>query len=149
MFQCQPTKGGPIKIYVSGSYAQQERLRRTAEFLLAQGHIVTSTWLNEKNKPFHLNQHEWYHALAVKDLVDLAAADCIIMDTEGVSTTGGRYVEWGFALGRYNMLKIVVGRKEEGVFTTLADHNFKGWDEVLDYLKEYHTDDVQRNAEAG
>ncbi len=99
---------------------------------------MTSSWLHEKNRPSHLTQDEWYRSLAVKDLVDVAAADCIIMDTDGVSTTGGRYVEWGFALGRYNMLKILVGEKREGVFTTLADHSFSGWDEVLDYLKEKH-----------
>lgn len=123
---------------MSGSYKEQARLKRVADFLLDLGHIVTSSWLHEKNRPTHLTEYEWYHALAVKDLVDVAAADCIIMDVDGTSTTGGRYCEWGFALGRYSMLKIIVGKDRTGVFQTLADHSFAGWDEVLDYLKENH-----------
>ena len=111
------------------------------------GHIVTSSWLHERNQPTHLTQHEWYHGLAVKDLVDVAAADCIIMDVDGTSTTGGRYCEWGFALGRYNMLKIVVGKDRTGVFTTLADHSFSGWDEVMDYLRLRPVTQENPNAE--
>lgn len=102
------------------------------------GHQVTGTWLNEVAQPTHLSEDEWHRCLAVKDLAEVAAADCIICDLDGTSSTGGRYVEYGFALGRYNMLKIVVGDNLYGVFNTLADQRFKNWDEVLNYLKENH-----------
>ena len=73
--------------------------------------------------------------------MEVAAADCIILDVDEESTSGGRYVEWGVALGRYNMLKIVVGENHWGVFNTLADHRFKDWVEVLNFLVKNHQDE--------
>lgn len=129
---------GRIKIYVSGSYTEQARLRARASTLTKQGYFVTSTWLNEVHRPDHLSQEEWEYALALKDLVDLAQADCIICDLDGTSTTGGRYVEWGFAIGRFNMLKLVVNSGPPTVFGRLADRRFKDWEAVYAYLREEH-----------
>ena len=127
-----------MKIYVSGSYAEQPRLRDRATELLHHGHAITSTWLHEVQQPKHLSEHEWFKALAIKDLAEVAAADCIIMDVDGTSTSGGRYTEWGFALGRFNMLKLVVGSNHYGVFLKLADESFTNWTEVLDYMSKAH-----------
>ena len=125
-----------MRIYVSGSFSEQERLRKEAHELLQAGHHITSTWLNEVKKPPVLTDDEWNRCLAVKDLAEVAAADCIICDLDANSTTGGRYVEFGFALGRYNMLKLVVGKDTHGVFNALADYKFKNWEEVKDHLQE-------------
>jgi hypothetical protein len=123
-----------LKIYISGSFTEQVRLRAEADKLWHRGHVITSTWLQEVKKPLSLYEDEWDRCLAVKDLAELAAAECIILDVDGKSTTGGRYVEWGFALGRYNMLKIVVGQDTKGVFNTLADKSVDSWDNLMVYL---------------
>ncbi len=100
--------------------------------------MVTSTWLQEVRKPTYLDQDEWEHALAIKDIVDLSQADCIICDLDSTSTTGCRYVEWCFAIGRFNMLKLLVTTGKPTVFGRLADRIFKDWDAVYAYLKEKH-----------
>lgn len=128
-----------MKIYISGSYSEQTRLRARAATLTKQGYAITSTWLQEVHRPSHLTEEEWEYALALKDLVDLSAADCIICDLDGVSTTGGRYVEWGFAIGRFNLLKLVVTSGKPTVFSRLADRRFKDWDGVYTYLREEHS----------
>lgn len=138
-----------MKIYVSGTFSDQVRLREKAATLFSMGHQVTGTWLNEVKQPAHMTEKDWFTALAVKDLAEVAAADCIILDNDGSSTSGGRYTEWGFALGRFNMLKIVVGQNHYGVFLQLADKLFTNWDEVFQYLKENHSDDIRTDAKAG
>lgn len=127
-----------MKIYISGSYAEQKRLREESHKLFALGHHITSTWLNETQQPKYLTENQWFTKLAVKDLAEVAAADCIIMDTDGTSTSGGRYVEWGFAIGRFSLLKLLVGSNQYGVFQRLADASFLNWDEVITYLQDNH-----------
>lgn len=122
---------------MSGTYSHQKRLREEAAKLFHAGHQVTGTWLNEVKQPSYLTEEEWFRGLAVKDLAEVAAADCIICDLDGDSTSGGRYVEWGFALGRFNMLKIIVGVKHYGVFNTLADARFYRWDSVHTFLTHF------------
>src|ERR1022692_1563616 len=125
-----------MKIYVSGTYSAQARLREEANKLFQAGHQITGTWLQEIQKPSNLTESEWFKGLGIKDLAEVAAADCIIMDLDGESTSGGRFVEWGFALGRFNMLKILVGQKHYGVFNELADAKFTDWPAVLEYLAQ-------------
>lgn len=125
-----------MKIYVSGTYNAQKRLRERASELFHLGHKITGSWLQESTKPEVLSEKDWHRQLAVKDLAEVAAADCIILDLDGASSSGGRYVEWGFALGRFDMLKITVGENDWGVFNRLADLHFKDWDELLTYFKE-------------
>jgi len=120
-----------LKIYVSGTYTDQKRLRDRANALWHLGHTITGTWLHESKQPEVLSEHDWFRGLAVKDLAEVAAADCIILDLDGSSSTGGRYVEWGFALGRFNMLKITVGNDNHGVFNTLADKHYPNWETLL------------------
>ncbi len=136
-----------MKIYISGSYSEQARLRNESHKLFALGHSITSTWLNEVVKPAHLTEHAWFNALAVKDLAEVAAADCIIMDVDGNSTSGGRYVEWGFAIGRFNMFKVIVGANRAGVFNTLANESFTKWDEVIEEFRVWYP--VTKHTETG
>ena len=129
-----------MKIYISGAYGEQKRLREVAGQLFALGHQITGTWLSEVQKPEALTEKEWHRCLAVKDLAEVASADCIITDLDGTSSSGGRYVEWGYALGRHNMLKIIVGKNDWGVFNRLADHSFTDWAHLIEYFKEnYHS----------
>ena len=125
-----------IKVYISGSYTEQKRLREESHKLFALGHCITSTWLNEVQQPSYLTKEQWYASLAVKDLAEVSAADCFILDLVGVSTTGGRFVEFGYALGRHSMLILLVGGSDLGVFDTLANESMKDWGEVVEYFTE-------------
>ena len=125
-----------MRIYISGAFTEQARLRPHAEALRALGHDVVSSWLYEPAKPNHLGKKAWYHALATKDVAEVFASDCIIMDLDGESTTGGRFTEWGVAChpGSMRLRFLVGGAGKEGVFLMLAHAQFAEWSDLLEYL---------------
>jgi hypothetical protein len=129
-----------VKIYISGTFTAQARLRPIADKLRKMGHEITGTWLYETAKPATLNEHEWNIALADKDIAEVFAADCIIMDLEGDSTTGGRYSEWGLTLypGSLRRRYIVGGAHKAGVFLSKAHRRFDSWDDLIVYFEVSH-----------
>jgi hypothetical protein len=108
-----------------------------ADRLRALGHEITGTWLYEAAKPAYLNSDEWNRILAEKDVAEVFAAECIILDLDGESTTGGRYTEWGVACypGSLRRRYIVGGKGKEGVFLSLAHRRFDDWDDLLAYFQ--------------
>jgi len=136
-----------MRVYVSGTFTSQERLRPMADALRAMGHEVTGDWLYEPAKPSHMNPEEWNRALAEKDVAQVYMAECIVLDLDGESTTGGRYVEWGVACypGSMRLRYIVGGKgKPHGVFDHLAHRRFEDWSELLAYFTEHHQHDTTR-----
>ena len=125
-----------MKVYISASFLSQKRLRHSAAKLRALGHVVLSSWLDEGAKPAHLSQETWEGRLAFTDSAEIFAADCVILDREGDSTTGGRYVEWGMACAPgTTKLRITVGGGPLRFFDHLADFHFANWDELMDWFK--------------
>lgn len=133
----RPYPNLPRRIYVSGAFTAQARLRAEADALRAMGCDVVSDWLYEAAKPATLNTEDWNRLLAEKDISQVASADCIVLDLDGESTTGGRDVEWGvacypgFACRRY----IVGGKGKNGVFHSKAHRRFQTWNELLAYFE--------------
>ena len=132
-----------MRIYVSGTFTSQSRLRPMADRLRQRGHDITSTWLYETAKPATLNTAEWNLALADKDIAEVFAAECIILDLDGESTTGGRYTEWGVACypGSLRRRYIVGGtddKRKNGVFLAKAHRQFENWDDLLAYFEVNH-----------
>lgn len=126
-----------MNIYISGAFDQRSVLRPYASLLFNQGHHVTSTWLTEQAKPAALTLDQWHKATALRDIADISSAECIILDLTGKSTTGGRYVEWGYAIGRGSMLKVLINPEGvTGVFDSLSDLVFPNWNECLTYLSK-------------
>ena len=125
-----------MKIYVSGSFVSQKRLRRMADELWHLGHQVVGTWLHETAKPTDMPQKTFYKQLGIKDLTEVKEADCIIMDLLDPSSTGGRYCEWGYSFGQQK-LRYTVG-DVKGVFDVLADQEFKTWDDLFIYFQSNH-----------
>ena len=129
-----------MRIYVSGAFTSQSRLRPMADALRQQGHEITSTWLYEATRPAHLNTAEWNLALAGKDVAEVFAAECLILDIDGESTTGGRFTEWGLACypGSLRRRYVVGGHGKDGVFLSLAHRRFETWDDLLAYFQVNH-----------
>lgn len=125
-----------MKIYVSGSFVSQKRLRKMADELWHLGHAVVGTWLQETAKPADMPQETFYKQLGIKDLTEVKEADCIIMDLGDPSSTGGRYTEWGYSFGQAK-LRYLVGAPK-GVFDVLADKVFPTWEDLLAFFKEHH-----------
>lgn len=80
-------------IYVAGSYARRDELKVRAGELVLAGHRVTSRWLQGNDELDKQDQIDM-------DLVDLLAADTVLSFTspDGQYNTGGRHVEFGYAL---------------------------------------------------
>ena len=126
-----------IKIYIGGSFQSQKRLRPIRDQLWHLGHEIVSSWLDECAMPNGMTKDVFDKQLAIKDLTEVKAADCIIVDVFDPSTTGGRMVEWGYALG-HTKLRYVVG-PDNCIFFKLADKHFNTWDKLFDFFKQAHT----------
>jgi nucleoside 2-deoxyribosyltransferase len=121
-----------VKIYISASWVAKERLQLRAHQLRDLGHEVISSWLHEATKPDYLSTEQWYARLASKDIAEVFSADCIILDLDDESTTGGCHVEWGVATHPSSMLlRYTVGGKKERIFTKLADEHYADWDQLM------------------
>lgn len=76
----------------------------------------------------------FYRKLAIKDLAEIRSADIFVLFTEDVSERGGKEVEFGFALGRFQgCLLFIVGPKRN-VFHQLADATFANVEMFLNYV---------------
>ena len=129
-----------MKVYIAASFVAQKRLRPIRDKLWSLGHEVVGSWLDEVARPEGMSQEIFDKQLAIKDLTEVAKADCIILDTTEESTTGGRMVEWGYALGQAK-LRYLVG-KPHSIFEHLADRIFSSWEEVYTHFSEVHKSTV-------
>jgi hypothetical protein len=108
--------------YLAAAFARQAEMRqRRAELLAAlPAARVTSSWLDETaSEPSALDRLDtdpasvWPHAQ--QDLLDVAAADVLVSVT-GSGGSGGRHVEFGYAIALRKRLVLVGPR--ENVFHT-------------------------------
>lgn len=125
------------KIYLAARYSRREELCKYRNVLQAQGHIITSRWLNgghEITKEGSTQADQESRAqFAQEDWDDLMKADVCISFTEEprkTATRGGRHVEFGAAYAS-GIRCIVVGHREN-VFHCLPDVQFcKTFEEVV------------------
>jgi hypothetical protein len=124
-------------IYLASRYSRYPEMQRYATELAANGHIITSRWIEGD----HQIDNEGLSAqadatdrirFAEEDRRDLCGADCVISFTEAPRSSnsrGGRHVEHGMALALDKRV-IVVGHREN-VFHCLPEVEFyETWDEV-------------------
>lgn len=130
-----------MKIYTAATFTEQKRIRAHKETLVQLGHSVTASWLEEQVKPDGMTDVQFGRKMANKDLREIAAADCIILDLENPSKTMGKMVEWGFALAHHKLAYVVAPfdtMTPGHIFLTLADKVFKTWAEVFEYFEMHH-----------
>ena len=129
-----------MKCYTAATFAEQARIRANKEILLQLGHIITSTWLEESLfvRPEGMPEEVFERKMAMKDLQEVAMADCFILDVENTSKTAGKMVEVGFALAKHKLVYIVGTPPPHSIFLLLADKHFKTWDELFEHFKVYH-----------
>jgi hypothetical protein len=130
-----------VKIYTAATFTEQKRIRENKEKLFQLGHSVTATWLEEQVKPEGMTDEQFRRKMAAKDLREIEAADCFILDLEKPSVTMGKMIETGFALAKNKLLYVVApeGTLTGGhIFLLLADKIFTSWDELFVFFKENH-----------
>ena len=127
-----------MKIYTAASFVEQKRIREMKEKLIQMGHTVVSTWLEEAVRPDGMTLEQFERKMAIKDLQEVAAADCVILDVEKPTKTSGKMVEVGFALAKHKLIYIVGVPPAHAIFLSLADKHFESWDLLFQYFEETH-----------
>ena len=116
-----------MRIYLAASFAEKDRMREIARLLREKGHAVSSTW-HDLELPAGMRQADieadpvtaTHHGR--QDLSEVRAAEALVLFTEAPTTTGGKHVEHGYALGLGKRL-VIVG-SPENVFQVAADQLF-------------------------
>lgn len=102
-----------MRVYLASSYANHPEMREWRTLLHADGHRVTSRWIDGDCAEYDdLRDAGVNLAEAVRAIEDLAQSDVVILDNRaGRNTTrGGRHVEFGMAL--HSLRVILVGERE-------------------------------------
>ena len=131
-------KGTTIKIYTGATFSEQTRIRGHKETLIQLGHTVLSTWLEEQLRPEGMSEAQFGHKMAIKDLQEVNACDCFILDTQSPSKTAGKMIEYGFAVAKHKLIYVVGEQPKHAIFLSLADKAFATWDELFAYFKATH-----------
>ncbi len=107
------------KIYLADKFAHREKMRHVADQLRADGHEITSQWIDIGDGTTEENVTDAVRVEgAMMDLEDVDRADVLLAFSYPralPSTGGGRHVEFGYAIARDKRV-IVVGPKGEHVF---------------------------------
>lgn len=102
-----------MKIYLAHNFAAADMLRDVVNKIKAIGSEVTSRWI------FYVPNDEpkAHYEEARMDLEDIDKADCLVLFTDQVGDTPGRgkYIEFGYALGKGKKV-IIVGEAFNSVF---------------------------------
>ena len=123
-----------MKIYTAAKFHRRIHIRPYRDRLWKLGHQVVSSWLDEVPKPDSMDQTIFNHKLAIKDLCEISSADLVILDTWEEAVSGGREVEFGFALGRHQEKLVWVVGECRNIFHALADEVFMDWEGVLKHM---------------
>jgi len=138
-----------MRIYTAATFSEQERIRQYKETLFRLGHSVLSSWLEEQIRPEGMTDEQFGRKMAAKDLQEIAACDCFILDMMNPSKTMGKMVETGFALAKYKLFYVVApeGYMTTGhIFLLLADKIFNSWDELFEWFKTNHPTEAKLSA---
>jgi hypothetical protein len=125
-------------IYLAARYDQHALMRRYAKRLSAEGNFITSRWINQIDEDGliegmsveDINASPSTAAkYAIKDFQDISVSDTMIVFTDWPSSTGGRHVEFGYALGRG--IHIIIVGPLENIFQ--AHEMIEHWDTVEEW----------------
>lgn len=98
-----------MKIYIAAPYPMREQAAAWGRTLQADGHIITAEWLWVDED---VKTPEAQRSYAIKDLAHVDAADAVLLMTgyRGERAyTGGRHVEYGYALAKGKALVVCGG----------------------------------------
>ena len=114
-----------MKIYLAAKFEQQKTMRSVRDFLVNDGHEVTSRWIDVEHESdeAHTVTDEMRIEYAQMDIDDVLKADALIAFSHPRSEPGiggGRHVEFGIALQAGKDI-IVVGPKGEHIFHWCQD----------------------------
>lgn len=98
-----------MKIYVAG-HNQKEAIS-VADILQEAGHVITSSWLHEDFEKTGEYTHEQKESIACRDIREIYHSDAIVMLSSPRRVAGGKFVEFGVAIG-YGKKLFLIGARE-------------------------------------
>lgn len=130
------------RVYLAGSIARREEIKRYQEELRNEGFYITSRWLDDSFPHYSEGQmpHNVAAGCATRDMQDVLSADLVIVFSNGVSAPGGgRHVELGIALAARKTV-LLVGPLEHVFHAYPGIVNFSSWYDCLTYIRETRED---------
>lgn len=117
-----------MKIYIAHNFAARAYLKGVIQEIEALGHKVTSSWITDDS---HLSEKNAVES-ANTDILDLERADAILLFTDQFSDRPGKgkFVEFGYAIGRNKKL-LLYGEDNSCIFYNLLKcKRIKSWGEL-------------------
>lgn len=133
--------------YLAGRFSRRGEFASYAEELRALGHTVTSSWLTGEDSEIDADWRAHPHLAATwarTDLADIERAERLVLFTEQEPTPrGGRHVEFGYGLGAWGPLHLLVG-EPENIFHLLVPERqrFATWADLLDAVRHHRDSDA-------
>jgi len=125
-------------VYLAASWRRRDEMRMYRRQLERYNIRVTSRWLDADHIPTSPADRRSIVGATV-DVQDIDRADTLI-EFSGDSTTGGMYVEFGYALGRGKSI-ILIG-SPDNIFHCLAGNTFANWAEFEEGLAKMRSEEV-------
>lgn len=108
-------------------------MRKIRESLERLGHTVCSNWLSEDNaQAFDDLSEKRRRTYSYRDIGEVVTADLLIVDTQEVSQSGGREVEYGMALALGKSVWVV--GPQRNIFHAVPRRQFDTWEDALKEL---------------
>lgn len=98
-----------MKLYIAAH--SQEEARKVATLCEDQGHVITSSWLNEDFSRTSSYTEDDKRKIAVKDVNEVLESDALVLLPSPMRIPGGKFVEVGVALGA-RMHVYILGHRE-------------------------------------
>jgi len=127
-----------MDFYLAGRFSRQANLRLLRDEIVQNGHRCVASWLDVKETEEGIKDGNGYireqtRRFSRADLQDVEMCDMFILCDDGYPSSGGRNVEFGYALalGKH----IVRVGPASNIFTdALCDEEFDNWDDCISYL---------------
>jgi hypothetical protein len=117
-----------MRAYLAARFQLRDEMRGVRDVLQALGHEVTSRWIDQEPDGFNKTNFDKGAPEAHKDLEDIRAADTLILFTEVPTSTGGYMVEFGYAMGLHNPLRLIVIGPLRNIFMALPQvEHYPDW----------------------
>ena len=130
-------------IYIAGKFSSRRRIRPYRQELINKGYKVLSNWMvndpdvdpSAEIDSLGANLEDCQF-IAERDHAEVKQCDIFIIDTNDISSTGGREVELGYATALEKTI-IRVG-PIRNVFHAMIFHVCNDWPAVIRYLDCWH-----------
>ncbi len=123
-----------MKIYIAAGLSYAKHVEELGEKIEKLGHVIINSWqlIWEKQQEGPLG--------AYQDLAEIDRADCCIFLTCSKSSSGGRYIEQGYALNTKRSgedIRLIICGPKENCFGEMADfEHFINEKEMLNVFEQ-------------